>query len=131
MTRLIIAALPLAFFLGACDTPETTPIDDAIAVADDDDAPADGKHGKRGDKFAKLDTDKDGMLNAAEAGIANPAKLLGHPVGLQLEGESLVECGSFHAADFKSSDETGDGKLVRSEFEDLWSLSIKRRLGVK
>ena len=67
MTRFIIA-LPLAFLFGACDTPETTPNDDALEVADDA-APADGERkGKgRGDKLARLDTDKDGTISQAEA----------------------------------------------------------------
>ena len=81
--------------------------------------------------FAKLDTNKDGFLVAAEVGIAQVDKVIGHPVGLELEGNELVRCGGFHASDVKKADETGDGKLVRSEFEDLWALSIKRKLGVK
>lgn len=94
-------------------------------------ASANGVRAHLAEDFGKLDADKDGFLSKAEAGIPNPAKKLGHPVGLIIEGETLVECGSFHAADFKAADETGDAKLVRSEFEDLWALSIKRRLGVK
>lgn len=94
-------------------------------------ASANGVRAHLAEDFAKLDADKDGFLSGAEAGIANPAKVLGHPVGLVIEGETLVECGGFVAADFKTADETRDGKLVRSEFEDLWALSIKRRLGVK
>lgn len=94
-------------------------------------ASANGVRAHLAEDFGKLDADKDGFLSSAEAGIPNPAKKLGHVVGLVIEGETLIECGGFHAADFKAADETGDGKLVRSEFEDLWSLSIKRRLGVK
>ena len=94
-------------------------------------ASANGVRAHLAEDFAKLDTNQDGFLSSAEAGIPNPAKKLGHVIGLQIEGETLVECGGFAAEDFKSADETGDGQLVRSEFEDLWSLSIKRRLGVK
>jgi hypothetical protein len=94
-------------------------------------ASANGVRAHLAEDFAKLDADKDGFLSSAEAGIPNPAKKLGHAVGLIIEGETLVECGGFAAADFKAADETGDAKLVRSEFEDLWALSIKRRLGVK
>lgn len=91
---------------------------------------------------AKLDSNKDGFVTPEEAGIApapTPApggvpaieKKLGHPLGLEVDGLELVRCGGFNSADFKAADETGDGKLVRSEFEDLWSLTIKRRLNVK
>lgn len=94
-------------------------------------ASANGVRAHLAEDFGKLDADKDGFLSSAEAGIPNPAGKVGHAIGLVIEGETLIECGGFHAADFKAADETGDGKLVRSEFEDLWSLSIKRRLGVK
>lgn len=94
-------------------------------------ASANGVRAHLAEDFGKLDADKDGFLSSAEAGIPDPAKKLGHAVGLIIEGETLVECGGFVAADFKAADETGDAKLVRSEFEDLWALSIKRRLGVK
>ena len=94
-------------------------------------ASANGVRTHLAEDFVKLDANKDGFLSSAEAGIPDPAKKLGHAIGLIIEGETLVECGGFVAADFKAADETGDGQLVRSEFEDLWSLSIKRRLGVK
>lgn len=65
MTRFILIALPLAFLVGACDTPETTPNDDAIEVADE--SKTDGDHRGRGGKLARLDTDKDGFLSLDEA----------------------------------------------------------------
>lgn len=94
-------------------------------------AGANGVRAHLAEDFAKLDANKDGFLSSAEAGIPNPAKKLGHAIGLIIDGETLVECGGFAPADFAAADETGDKQLVRSEFEDLWSLSIKRRLGVK
>lgn len=95
MTRLIIA-LPLAFFFGACDTPETTPNDDAIAVADDEAGPADGEKRGRGGKFAKLDADKDGTISQAEAQA--------HPK---------------FAERFAELDADKDGKLTREEMHAM------------
>jgi hypothetical protein len=92
---------------------------------------ADGVRAHLAGDFAKLDKNKDGFLTSDEAGIPNPGAVLGHAVGLELDGTTLVTCPGFEAADFKAADETKDGKLVRSEFEDLWALSIKRRLAVK
>ncbi len=96
MNRFIIA-LPLAFLFGACDTPETTPNDDAIEVADEA-APADGERkGKgRGDKLARLDTDKDGTISQAEAKA--------HPR---------------FAEHFAELDADKDGKLTRDELHAM------------
>lgn len=92
---------------------------------------AEGVRKHLADDFAKLDKNKDGFLTSDEVGIPQPGTVLGHPIGLELDGTTLVTCPAFVAADFKAADETADGKLVRSEFEDLWALSIKRRLNVK
>ncbi|MDB5098059.1 MAG: hypothetical protein JWM80_2480 [Cyanobacteria bacterium RYN_339] len=94
---------------------------------------AEGVRKHLADDFAKLDKNKDGFLSQEEVGIPTPtpANVLGHPIGLELDGTTLVTCPGFNAVDFKSADETKDGKLVRAEFEDLWALSIKRRLNVK
>ena len=94
MKRLIIA-LPLAFLLGACDTPETTPNDDALEVADDA-APADGERRGRGGKFAKLDADQDGSISQAEAQA--------HPR---------------FAEHFAELDTDKDGKLTRDELHAM------------
>lgn len=68
MTRFTrLALLPLALFAVACDTPDATPNDDAIEVADDNDAAAaEGRGRGHGGKLAKLDTDKDGALSLEE-----------------------------------------------------------------
>lgn len=68
MTRSLIIALPFAFLFGACDTPEATPNDDAIEVADDTPEAGGERRGRgHGNKFAKLDVDGDGTISQAEA----------------------------------------------------------------
>ncbi len=106
MTRFIIA-LPFALLFGACDTPETTPNDDALEVADDA-APADGEgRGKRGGKFAKLDTDKDGSLSLAEA-QAHP-RFAEHFAELDADKDGKLTRDEMHAMKGKFGDKHGRG----------------------
>lgn len=92
MTRFILIALPLAFLVGACDTPETTPNDDAVEVADESAVDSRDGHRGRGGKLARLDADKDGSISSEEAKA--------HP---------------FLADKFATLDADKDGKLSKDE----------------
>lgn len=75
--------------------------------------------------FTALDTNKDGVLQAAEV-----VPTQGVPAAKAGQFELLsVTSTAATAAEFAAADETKDGVLVRSEFEDLFVLVNKRMFG--
>lgn len=77
--------------------------------------------------FKALDQNKDGLLQAAEV---VPAE--GVPTAKAGQFSLLsAKAGKVSQAEFAAADETKDGVLVRSEFEDLFVAVNKRMLAVK